>query len=314
MAALGYISAGGGSSLEGPLPDPKSRIGTLADLKVGFQHTARREYSEAVEAFRKVLATNPQMTDAWEFLANALKRLGRTGEALDAYRQALKVSGGSPQVAMSAASLFFELGLLDEAVTHARMAAPTHPSFAHGLLAQIALSRNDLGTAEREARLALEEKSLRIGPMITLAEVLHARKDYAGALEMTRRAAASYDQREAKDPDLVRGLALIQGKILADSGNARGAEAAFQQEIRLFPDNVRAWSSLAILYALSGRPAEVGPTLKRMVEKSPGPAAYAEAVKTLRLLQDTASADSLLRHALGRYPDSRELRGLVRAG
>jgi len=234
--------------------------------------------------------------------------------ALEAYRQALKVSGGSPQIAVSAASLYLELGRLDEAATHARMATPTHPSFAHGLLAQIALARKDYDEAEREARLAMEEKSLRIGPMITLAEVLHARKDYAGALEMTRRAEASYAQREAKDPDLIRGLALIEGKILADSGDDRGAEAAFRREIQLFPDNIRAWSSLAILYALTGRPAEVGPALRSMVEASPGPVAYAEAVRTLRLLQDTASADSLLRYALGRYPDSRELRGLMRAG
>lgn len=314
MAALGYISATGGSSLDGPLPDPKSRIGSLADLKAAFQHIGRKEYREAVAAYRKVLALNPQMTDAWEFLARAHQKLGENEEALTAYREALKVSGGSPHIAMAAASLYFELERLDEAATHAKMAAPTHASFAHGLLAEIALARKDYDEAEREARLAMEEKSLRIGPMITLAEVLHARKDYAGALEMTRRAEASYAQREAKDPDLIRGLALIEGKILADSGDARGAEAAFQRELRLFPDNIRAWSSLAILYALTGRPTAVGPTLRSMVEASPGPVAYVEAVKTLRLLQDSASADSLLRYAIGRYPDSRELRGLMRAG
>jgi Flp pilus assembly protein TadD len=156
----------------------------------------------------------------------------------------------------------------------------------------------------------MEDKSLRIGPMVTLAEVQHARGDYNGALATVRQAEAAYEQREAKDPDLLRGLNLARGKALADLGDAPGAEAAFVKEIELFPQSIRAYSSLAIIYTLTGRPAEVGPTLKRMVDASPTPTAYAEAVKTLRLLKDPASAAALLRYARGRYPQSRELRDL----
>ena len=309
MMALGYVGSSGGAA-EGPLPDPKSRIGALADLKVGFRHTSRGENQEAVAAFRRVLATNPKMVDAWEFLARSLQKTGETDAALEAYREALRISGGSPHIAMSAASLWFELGDLDEAETHAKLAEVAHPSFAHGLLARIALARKDNAAAEREARLAMEDESARIGPMVTLAEVLHARRDYAGALEMTRQAAVAYGKREAKDPELIRGLALIRGRILADTGDAAGAEAAFREEIRLFPDSLRAYSSLALLYALSGRPAEVGPTLRALVETNPGPAAYAEAVKTLRAVGDPRSAAGLLRHAQAQYPKSRELRDL----
>ena len=175
------------------------------------------------------------MVDAWEFLARALQRSGKTDEALAAYQQALKVSNGSPQIAVAAASLYFDLGRLDEAETHAKMAVATHPSFAHGLLAQIALQRNDLDLAEKEARAAMDEKSLRLGPMITLAEVLHARKDDAGALDLTRKAAELYNQREAKDPELIRGLALIHGKLLADQGDAAGAESRLQAGDRAVP-------------------------------------------------------------------------------
>jgi len=250
------------------------------------------------------------MVDAWEFLGHSLKNLGRTDEALAAYREGLKISKGSPSIAVAAASLYFDLGRLEEAASHARLAAPTHPSFAHGLLAQIALRKDDLETAEAEARLAMDEKSLRLGPMITLAEVLHARHRYVEALELTARAADVYAQREAKDKDLVQGLSLIRGKILADLGDTAGAEAAFLQEIRLFPADVRAYPNLAILYALTGRTAQVGPTLRKMVEASPTPGAYAEAVKTLRAVKDPGSAAALLRYALGKYPASLELREL----
>ena len=309
MKALGYIGSGAGAD-GGPLPDPKSKIGSLGDLREGFRLTAAKQFPEAAAAFRKVIAENPKMVDAWEFLARALQRMGKSDEALAAYQQALKVSNGSPQIAVAAASLYFDLGRLDEAETHAKMALGTHASFAHGLLAQIALQRNDLGAAEREARAAMDEKSLRLGPMITLAEVLHARKDDAGALELTRKAAEVYNQREAKDPELIRGLALVQGKLLADQGDAEGAERAFKTEIGLFPDSIRAYSNLAILYALTGRNAEVSSALQAMVAKNPSPPAYAEAVKTLRILNDANSATKLLRYAQGRFPGDSGLRKL----
>jgi arylsulfatase A-like enzyme/cytochrome c-type biogenesis protein CcmH/NrfG len=312
LMSLGYLASGAAAS--GPLPDPRSRIGALADLKVGFQHTSRREYKEAAEAFRKVLATNPQMVDAWEFLAISLQKQGQKDEALAAYREALRISHGSPHIAMAAASLYFDLGQLDEAAAHARMALATNASFAHGLLAQIALQRSHLDEAEKEARAAMDEKSLRVGPLVTLAEVQHARGDYNGGLETLRQAQAAYDQREAKDPDLLRGLSLVRGKCQADLGDAAGAEASFRKEIELFPENVRAYSSLAILYALTGRGPEISPILQRMVQANPTPVAYAEAVKTLRLLKDTGSATTLLRYALGRYPQSRELKELGRQG
>jgi choline-sulfatase len=311
MMALGYIGSASGD-LDGPLPDPKSRIASLGDLKLAFEHSARKEHAQAAEAYRRVLAVNPQMVDAWEFLGHSLQNLGRTDEALAAYREGLRVSHGSPTIAVAASSLFFDLGQLDEAESHARMALASHPSFAHGLLAQIALRRKNLEVAEQEARLALGDESLRVGPMITLAEVLHARGRYEEALDLTRRAAETYEKREAKDLDLIQGLALIRGKILADMGDAAGAEASLLQEIRLFPSDIRAYSNLAVLYAVSGRPERVGPTLRQMVAASPAPASYAEAVKTLRALHDPGSAASLLRFALGRYPGSPELLALGR--
>jgi tetratricopeptide (TPR) repeat protein len=295
---------------DGPLPDPKEKLGTLADLKAGFEHMGRKDFAGAVAAFRKVLAENPKMVDAWEFLARGLQRLGRSEEALAAYREALKISAGAPHIAVSAASLYFDLGRFEDAEAHAKMALATNASFAHGLLAQIALQRKQLDVAEREARAAMEDQSQRVGPLVTLAEVLHAKRDFSGALDSLQKAQEAYDRREAKDQDLLQGLELIRGKVLADQGDAAGAEAAFRKEIERFPEGVRAYSSLAILYALAGKPEAVGPTLKAMVDGNPTPFAYAEAVKTLRILKDEASAAQLLRMARGRFPESTALKGL----
>jgi len=275
---------------------------------------AEQRFPEAAATFQKVIAQSPKMVDAWEFLGRARQKLGQTDAALAAYREALKISNGSAHIAVAAASLYFEEGDLDQAASHARLAVQAHPSFAHGLLAQIALRRKDLDTAEREARLAMEDKELRLGPMVTLAEVLHARGRYEEALQLSERAGLAYNRREAKDPALIQGLSLVQGKILADLGDAAAAERAFRQELRLFPKDPRAYSNLAVLLALTGRTAEVGPMLETLVAQSPTAEGYAEAVRALRTVKDAASADRLLRYAQGKFPGSPALRELARSG
>ena len=313
LAALGYL--GGTTVTEGPLPDPKERLPTLADLKAGFRYHSLGEHAEAAEAFERALVENPGMLDAWEYLAQSLEQLGRRQEAIDAYRRALELSGGAPHLAMAAASLFLQAGQLDEAESHARLALDQHASFANGLLARVALRRDELDEAEVLARRALEaegeEGAERIGPRVTLAGVLHAKGSFEEALEIIREAQAAFGERRTPDPELIRGLYLVAGKVHADLGRPGEAEHAFRKELELFPDEIHAYSNLAVLQALTGRPQEVPNTLRSMVEARPSPEAYAEAVRTLRALRLDPGADSLLRYALGLFPESQELRSLT---
>ncbi|HEX9671290.1 MAG TPA: sulfatase-like hydrolase/transferase [Thermoanaerobaculia bacterium] len=312
MIALGYVGGGGAAGPAGePLPDPKTRVGSLGDLQTGFRHAARHEHAAAAAAFRRVLAENPRMPDAWEFLGHSLAKLERPEEALAAYREALRASAGSPHVAMSAASLYLELGRLEEAEQHARLALVAHPSFAHGLLAQIALARGDLAAAERAAQASAEAGSVRVRPLLTLAAVRHAQERYEEALRLIDQAVLVYRERKTPDPELLQGLHLLRGRALADLGDVAAAETAFQREIELFPADPRAYANLALLYALAGRPRAVGPTLRRMVEDHPSAAAYAEAVKTLRVLELRAEAERVLRRGRRLYPGNPLLTTLV---
>jgi tetratricopeptide (TPR) repeat protein len=318
MAALGYVGRTSAAGTGGPggagaaLPDPKAHLATLRDLKQGFAALARHDHRLAAAIFARVLAGNPQMADAWEFLGRAREKLGDGDGALAAYDRALRIDPGASPVAMAAASLQFDLGHLDRAESYARMAVAGNPSFAHSLLAQIALRRGDPAAAEREARAALDDRGRRIAPLVTLAEVLHAERRYDEALAATRQAASAYAERSAKDPELIQGLALVRGRILADMGDATGAAAAFQEEIRLFPRDLRAYPNLAILYALTGRGAAARDTLHQMVDTNPTAAAYAEAVRALRTLADREAAAALLRFAERRFPGDPGLRALAR--
>nr|HRC88205.1 tetratricopeptide repeat protein [Thermoanaerobaculia bacterium] len=310
LAALGYVGSVAGEAKEGPLPDPRGQLPFLRQLRGAFAFHAKGEYAEAAKAFRAVLAVNPTMVDALEYLGRALEQLGQREEALATYKKALALSQGAPHIALAAASLYLEMGDLKAAEEHARLALVAHPSFAHGVLSQIALARKDLDGAEREAREAMAAGENRIGPVVTLAAVLEARGRYEEVLELTAQAEATYRSREAQDKALLRGLYLTRGQALADLGRREEAEVALRKEIELFPQDPRAYSSLAILCALTGRPGEVPDLLRRMVETRPSAGNYAEAVKTLRILRDPASAQALLAHALKLYPGSPDLAAL----
>jgi len=310
MAALGYI--GNSSAASGPLPDPKSQLGVLSGLQDGFRLQTKKDHAGAVLALQKVLQAAPRMADAWEALARSFSQLGRNEEAILAYKKALEAGDGAPHVAVALAGLYFQLQRFEEAEAHARLALKGHASFAHGILARILVRRGDLAGAESEAKAALEGENQRVGPLITLAEVQQAAGRPKEALASLAEAEKAYLARQQPDKELKRGLALLRGKIFADQGEAEKAEKALEEEIALFPDDPRAYSHLAVLYALTGRGPEVGPLLKKMVDSSPGATGYAEAVRALRVLGNPQEAQSLLRYALSQFPDNEELRQLAR--
>ncbi|HEX2642837.1 MAG TPA: sulfatase-like hydrolase/transferase, partial [Thermoanaerobaculia bacterium] len=106
LSALGYAAAGPGAGPgagDAPLPDPKSQRPLLRKMEDAWALAAAGDHAAAVEAFRAVLAESPRMVDIWELLATSLRQLGRRDEALEAYEQALKLSGGAPQIAVRAA-------------------------------------------------------------------------------------------------------------------------------------------------------------------------------------------------------------------
>ena len=307
LAALGYLGRAAVSTGE-PLPDPRPHLGVLEDLKNGFRYFRRQQYEEAVELYRRILADHPAMLDAWEQLTLSLQALGRLDEALAAYQEALSISGAQHHLALAAGQLLLRLGRLEDARQHALLAREANPAFAYELLAKVALAEGDLDEAESQARLAVDKRGTRVEPLITLAFVLAADGRFAETIEVTRQVEREFEAKKRKAPEVLRGLYLIQGKALASVGRSDEAARALSVEIERFPDQLEAYTQLAILGALENQPsgAIVG-LLQRMVESNPTPEAYAAAVRTLSQLGDAQGATELLRYARGRFPDSRLL-------
>lgn len=307
LAALGYL---GGTSIADPgadLPDPRTRVKSLAEFGLAMQAVAEQRFEEAVPKLTRLVAENPKMVDAWVALGTALSRSGRLRDALSAYEKAMEVSGGSPQVAIGTAKILLLLGRYDEAEKHAELGVQSSPVAARGVLAEIAEARGDLGGAEDQARKALADGGSQAGPLVTLAQIQQKRGKTADALATADKALATLARSGAQH----EGLQSLRGDLLARLDRSGEAEKAFLDEIEKFPGSLPTYSRLATLYASQGKVQEAVAMLRRMTESNKTPAAYGQAVQTLRVLGDRESAAALLRYAQSLFPASPELRKLA---
>lgn len=307
LAALGYLGGGERGTAES-LADPKSKLPILAELGRGAGLARSGALERSVEVFRNVLAHEPGLTAAWEQLGTALMGLGRPQEALEAYREQIRLSGGSSLAALNAAGALLRLGRLEEAEEHALLAAEDGYPQAHDLLAQTALRRDDLDAAEAWLGKALAGESGQPGPRITEAELLLRRGRPEESLERIGQVEELLAQAGEIDGSLIRGLHLVKGEALARLGEAEEAARAFAREIELYPHELAPYTRLAVLFALTDQGAASARVLQRMVEANPTPAAYLEAARTMRVLGDPAAADRLLAAARQRWPESPVLR------
>jgi arylsulfatase A-like enzyme/tetratricopeptide (TPR) repeat protein len=286
LAALGYL--GGTTGATGPLPDPRERLPVLRDVKTAFRLATAGRDQEAVTVFRRVLEANPLLFDARYEMAQTLLRLGRLPEAYDAYKAALRTSPSlAGPVALDLGRVCLKLGRLDEAAANARVGLKSDAAQAHELLARIALARDDLDGAAAEAGLA-GDPAAEMSASVVRAEIHLRRGQAAEALAVLDE---SLHQATGKGLAPVPDLHFLRGDALARLGRYPEAEAAFEEEIRLFPGNAPAYARLAIVYGIEHRAVkQVDRILERMVAASPKPETIELAAKTLESMGDPAGA------------------------
>jgi choline-sulfatase len=302
LAALGYISASTADLEKKNLPAPRDRIGAVAQLKAGFGAMYAGRYAEAVEVFRKLLKTEPGMTDVWQMYGEACMKLGRQDEALGALTEAARISPLNPQVMMALSDYYLAVGNYEEARKHAEAAGHSGTTSPHENLARIALLEGDLDAAERESRAALEKYPMRRVPHLMLARVRHDRRDYAGALAEVEQASRS----QPGEMLPLQNLNFLKGDSLARLGREAEAEPAFLQEIKDFPGNIAPRTALAMLYASQGREAEARKALADLVREVNTADAYFAAIKTYEILGDAHAAGELKAAQRRAFPGAKE--------
>lgn len=278
LAALGYVGGGAATALSLPgdsLPDPKDKVEVLEKYRAAADLAGARKFEEATALYRQVLADDPGMTDVWLQLAEVYVRQGMMEEAAHAYGEVIRRNPKDAGSLIGAAGALLRLGRLDEARKHAELAVAVSPAGAHEMLAKIALARHDTAEAQKEAGLAQQADPTLPLPLYIQGLLLYNQGRYADALAPLLRARDAMRGRTLQMND----LNFYIGDSLARLERYREAEPYLQEEIRVFPNNTRARSGLAMLYRAMGRNDESDRAIEDMLRASPTADTRATAVK-----------------------------------
>jgi len=260
LAALGYLGSSQ-TDLEGPLPDPKGQLHTLADLDEARQYRDDGDYEKAVVAARSAVEANPRMVDAWEILGNSLEQLARLEEALEAYQEAMEISGPRPEIILVMSRVQLELGRVDEALAGievARQARVINPNS----MRRIGLQLVEWGRTEEA--LSIVEEAAEDGT----AESLGALGRVLSELDRQQDAIDALNRSLTVDPDNARAYEYL-GLVYLRLGESAQSRGYSERAVELDPSLADAWNNLGAALYFLGRPEEALQAWETAVEQDP---------------------------------------------
>ncbi|HVC21324.1 MAG TPA: sulfatase-like hydrolase/transferase [Vicinamibacterales bacterium] len=300
LQSLGYIGDVSSVSADTPassLPDPKDMLPVLDAYRHAVDLADHRQFARSIALLQKVVAGQPEMADVWDQLANIELRVGQAKAAADAYKHFIELKPDQTAGYIGMATALLQMKQYDAARQNAELAVkvapkdePRQAAEAHGLLAKIALAQGDAASAAREAALAEGlDPTLPMKAFIG-ARLLYDQGKYAAALPLFEQALAQVARRSMQVP----GLHFYAGDTMARLDQNAAAERQFQEELRYFPQDARAYASLAMLYRATGRNAASDQTIEALLRASPVPASYNLAARLWTIFGEKQQAAAVL--------------------
>ena len=296
LAALGYLGSSATNS-GGPLPDPKTRIATVARVRHGTALLAARRPAEAAALFKAVVESDPEITDAWAQLGKSYEQLGEYKKALASYQEAIRKSpSAGPKFALAIASIYLYLNDMNQAEAHAKAGYLSDPHMGDLVLGIVALERGDYADAEKRARSAMTADLYRdsAGVLVARSKVRQGRPDEA--LRILEDIRAKIMERKGDLPPLME---FVRGDALMRLGRVDEADAAFRNEIKLYPKDREAYASLAAIYLSKGDSQTAETIVSSMLRANPEPSSYALAAQLFGHFGDRRRAQSYAARSQG---------------
>ncbi len=309
LLALGYVGSTVSTKPDEVLPDPKENIGKANDINRAYRAYIKENYAEADRLTSALLHDNPHMIDIWTLRARVMAKLNRMDEAIDSAKEGLKLSPGTVSLAGMVASFAIDAQRYDEAEKHARLTLKETPFEAHQLLSQVWLGRKDYAKARQEAQAAAQIHPGRPSTSLLMARINMESGDPQAALNGIDQTTAELARRQSKP---MPKLNFYRGDALARLGRADEAEAAFREEIRLFPSDPQAYKNLILLYTMEGKARDATELIFSLEKASPTPPAYLAISQTLKALGDVNGARFWAARGLSRFPADRQLQAAYR--
>jgi Flp pilus assembly protein TadD len=107
--------AAGGDPLPEPTPKGTPHATSQSVYNQGLALADAGDFASAEGAYRRAIALDPKLAEAWNGLGHSLKKQKRFPEALAAYDQALELRPDFPLAMQYLGELYVEMGQLDKA-------------------------------------------------------------------------------------------------------------------------------------------------------------------------------------------------------
>jgi arylsulfatase A-like enzyme/Tfp pilus assembly protein PilF len=232
-------------------------------LMMGNEYSRRRELPRALEAFQRALALKPDYDLAVFNMANVYRTMGKDNEALVGYQRLLELDPHNAQAHQAVAQVLVDHGKLDEAQQSLNRALEIQPAMAaaRNTLGALRLKRGDVAAGEREIQAALAQNARLRHAHFNLALAAEQRGDADGAV-------AEYK----KEIELFPGSYMAQfnlGKVYEKLGNAAEQRAGYRASIESNPDFAEGHLFLAKLMFDVGDRAEAVRLARRGIELAP---------------------------------------------
>jgi arylsulfatase A-like enzyme len=316
-ALLGYLSNSGLTSAADIALDGDTQRALVQEHRAAAALIGQKKYTAGIRALQAIVRMHPMLVSIHFQIGVLLSRTGRVEEAIVEFGKVRELRPDASVAARALADALLKAGNTDAAAEQASVAVmlaeaegPAEGFAAHEMAARVALASGDKDAAVQHA-----EAARKADPSMPIQQFVQGRLHFEEA--RYEEAVASFEEAVEALSERGRTLAdlhLYLGEALARLDRYDQAEAQFREELRDFPRNIQAYTSLAMLYRASNRDAAVEDVLNELVGSTPTPEGYGVAARLWTILGDPSRAEALRSDARTRFRGDPSLALLGRGG
>ncbi len=270
LNSLGYVAVSSASqNSRDSGPDPKDRVIDFESSRRAIDLSSTGHLAEAASLFEGLCAKYPDIADLRISLAVNQRRLGKNLEAIENFRQVLKLDALNVRAHFDLAVSLFELHQLEEALKELQVVLAMAPYYSRA--------------AELAGTIRLQKK------------------DYAGARSLFEQMLKSDEANYLAHYQL--------GTLATQEGKLQEAEQHLSAAVKADPQSVEALNGLGVLYLLAGKLEKASDTLAAAIRLEPKFAeTHYNLGLVLRQQRKTSEAVGEFRAALAADPQFRPAR------
>jgi len=270
-------------------------------VEMAGQLYSRRQFAQAERVCRQIIASRPAIADAHNVLGVTLAAMGRTEDAVESLRRAIKLNPQAASYHANLGEILRQAKRLDEAAAALDAAIKLDPENAQSLnnLGIISYDRRNFKEAVEFYRRALKARPTMPEALNNLGNALRVTGDLDGAAQAYQEALTQ----RAVYPEAYNNL----GTLLQQDRKPDEAEHAFRKAIQQNPRYVEAFDNLAQLLVVQKNEVEALRILGEALKFAPKhvPTLLITAKVQLRR-HSLSAAEQAVRLALQQEPENAE--------